>query len=105
MSYSPYRAQHEQVLYEANPETVSTLKNVQDRVQAIGKQNMNKWVRVQTLDGHTYEGIIVQVDPGHIYLSVPVAQRGFFGPGAYVYNNAILPLVLYNLLVITLLYT
>jgi len=104
MTYSQPMHQ-EQVLYQANPHTVQTLKSVRDHVRSIGQHYMNKKVRVQTIDGQTYEGTIVMVDPGHIYLAIPAAPRGFWGPSASFYNNAILPLVLYNLLVITLLYT
>lgn len=69
---------------------------------------MHRGVRVQTMDGNVYEGTIVQVDDRFLYLSVPQAtqNRAFF-PGAFGFNpasNVILPLVLYELLVISLLY-
>ncbi|CAG7617553.1 hypothetical protein PAESOLCIP111_02038 [Paenibacillus solanacearum] len=102
---------HSQVLYQADSQSVHTLKAIRDRIHHICKQHTNQFVRIQTVEGHVYEGVIVSCDEGHVYVRVSQQQghhghRGFWGPGAAAaYNNAILPLVLYNLLVITLLYT
>jgi hypothetical protein len=56
------------------------------------------------MDGHVYEGVIVTCRNGLLYLRVtaPAAQRNLLE--SYYYNTVILPLVLYELLVITLLY-
>ncbi|MBH5318679.1 acetyl-CoA acetyltransferase [Paenibacillus sp. GSMTC-2017] len=63
--------------------------------------HMHKHVRVQTLDGHIYEGMILHVDRSILYLQIMMQDpRSFVNP-----YNVILPLVLYELLVITLLYT
>ncbi|CAG7647607.1 hypothetical protein ACFQI7_20405 [Paenibacillus allorhizosphaerae] len=97
-----------QVLYQADTQAVHTLKAIRDRIHHICKQHTHHFVRLQTVEGHVYEGVIVSCDEGHVYLSVPHphGHRGFWGPVAGAsYYNVILPLVLYNLLVITLLYT
>lgn len=64
---------------------------------------LNRHVRIQTINGQLYEGTVVHIDDGHIYLETAgYAQRQWIHPH---YSPAILPLVLYELLVITLLYT
>ncbi|WP_090108773.1 hypothetical protein [Cohnella sp. OV330] len=100
MSY-PYPAMHEQVLYQADPNVATTLRSIRDRIYHVSSTHVNRQVRVQTLDGNIYEGAIVHVDRGHVYLKVshPSGQRAFFGPS----EAAILTLVLFELLVIVLL--
>lgn len=101
MNY-PYPATREQVLYQADPNAVATLWSIRDRTYQVSNANKDRLVRVHTLDGHTYEGVIVNVDSRHVYLrpSHPAGQRGFFfGPS----EAAILTLVLFELLVIVLL--
>jgi hypothetical protein len=95
----------EQQVYQADPNTVQMIQSMRDHLQHCGRQCLNRMVRIQTIDGHVYEGMIENVDNRHLYLRVRQAndQRQFF-PG-YYYNPAdvILPLVLYELLVISLL--
>lgn len=100
----------QQALYEADPALVQSVKSARERLHHVARHCINRPVRVQTMDGHVHEGVVVNVDDCHLYLSVTVPDhqaRGFFNPlyQAYTYNNVILPLVLYNLLAITLLYT
>ncbi|MFD0870746.1 Uncharacterised protein [Chlamydia abortus] len=97
-----------QTVYQADAERVETIKSIRSKVRMICGQCMQRPVRVEMIDGHVYEGTIVHMDNGHLYLSVPQypsMQRSFWNPyyNAYAYNNVILPLVLYELLVITLL--
>jgi hypothetical protein len=89
------------VLYQSDPTVASTLKTIRDRVYNNTSSHVNRRVRVQTLDGNTYEGVIVHVDNRHVYLraSHPSGQRALFGPS----EAAILTLVLFELLVIVLL--
>lgn len=96
-----YPASQHQVLYQADPNIVNTLKSIRDRVYHISSRHVNSRVRVQTLDGNTFEGVIVHVDSRNVYLRVshPLGQRAFFGPN----EAAILTLVLFELLVIVLL--
>ena len=96
-----------QVVYRADPHTVNAVMSVRHRIRQIGNQCMKRRVVVQTVDGHTYEGEVVHMDDRYLYLSVPrELYRQFFNPfGANYYNNVILPLVLYELLTITLLLT
>lgn len=92
------------ILYQADPHTVHNLKSVRERVQHLCRQHAGKAVRIQTMDGHVYEGVLVSCGNGLLYLKVtaPATQRNFLQ--SYYYNTVILPLVLYELLVITLLY-
>lgn len=69
------------------------------------RQHANQVVRIETVDGQVIIGRIIGVENGLLYLAIQSqgAARPFFGaPG---YNETILTLVLYELLVITLLYT
>lgn len=107
-----------QVIYEADRTHVDTVKTLREKLHGVCKTKlMHRYVRVQTLDGHEYEGVVVFIDGGQIYLSLAEEDDNRFYPGPYPgypypaypytpYNpgNAILPLVLYDLLAITLLY-
>lgn len=107
MSLSPYSSSMpaQPVLYQAEPHVAQTLHNIRDRVSQICKKYRNQSVRVQMLDGSVYEGVLTHCEKGMLYISVtyPPSHHGQ-SRGLY-YSNAILPLVLYELLVITLLYT
>ncbi|GAA3409314.1 acetyl-CoA acetyltransferase [Paenibacillus hodogayensis] len=94
----------QQVVYQAEPTYVQAAKSAKEKLHGIVHHHMNRPVRVQTIDGQVHQGYITHVDDDYLYLRVPTQvsqdQRAF---GAY--NNVILPLVLYQLLVISLLYT
>lgn len=92
---------HHQVLYQADPNIIQTLKSIRNRIHHICSTHVNRLVRIQTLDGHVYEGVIVRCDSGHVYLRVshPGVHRAFYGPS----SETILTLVLFELLVIVLL--
>lgn len=99
--------QHPHTIYQADPAQIQTLHAVRDKIQDAIHRHPNSYVRVQTLEGHTHEGRIVRVEHGILYLSV---QHPHHHPGHRpVYNpypsSVILPLVLYELLVIVLLST
>jgi translation initiation factor IF-1 len=85
-------------IYTANSQWCDQLLKTRQMLSGICNQCMNRTVRVQTLDGHTYEGVVVGSD--NSYLHIMTGDVRFFGPYA---SNAILTLVLYELLVITLL--
>jgi translation initiation factor IF-1 len=85
-------------IYMADTQWSYQLRKTRQMLSGICSQCMNRTVRVQTLDGHTYEGVIVGSD--NSYMHMMTGDVRFFGPYA---SNAILTLVLYELLVITLL--
>ncbi|AIQ19120.1 hypothetical protein H70357_22210 [Paenibacillus sp. FSL H7-0357] len=97
----------QKVLYQADSQSVQNLKNIRSHLQHICKQHGNQIVRIETLDGQVYVGRIVHCDRGLLYFAVPKqgGQRAFFGGPSYSSDEMILTLVLYELLVITLLYT
>ncbi|MDF2923340.1 MAG: hypothetical protein K0R57_2254 [Paenibacillaceae bacterium] len=119
MQNNPYpmaSAPTPQVIYEADQAHVDTVKTVREKLHGICKKKlMHKHVMVRTIDGHQYEGVIVFVDDGNLYLNLAQDEnlnRAYYyrftpyGPVPYAPFNpgaAILPLVLYNLLAITLL--
>ncbi|MDG0811756.1 acetyl-CoA acetyltransferase [Cohnella rhizosphaerae] len=89
-------------IYEADQDWVAGAKQIRQKLSDVCGAHHNRNVRVKTIDGHAYEGTVVGVDGCHLHLAVaPSAMDArFFGPFA---ANAILTLVLYELLVITLL--
>ncbi|KAE8559935.1 MULTISPECIES: hypothetical protein [Paenibacillus] len=103
-----YNTVSPQTLYQARPEFQQELKKVHDHLHYQLSPYMNHTVRVQTMDHQVYEGTIAHMDADHLYLRVP-QQYHSSSLGApipdrsYAYNNVILPLVLFNLLVIVLL--
>lgn len=109
--------QQQQVLYQADRNTVESIRSIRDRLHNVCRRHLNQFVRVQTFDGETIIGRIVQCERGMIHLAVPGfgGQRQLYGypygvpygpyGSPYFYNDVILPLVLYELLAITLLYT
>ncbi|KAF6581615.1 hypothetical protein ACTP13_02810 [Paenibacillus peoriae] len=104
----PYNTVSPQTLYQARPELQAELKNIRDHLHYQLSPYMNHTVRVQTMDHQVYEGTIIHIDADHLYLRVPQQYHSPFSgtttpDRSYAYNNVILPLVLYNLLVITLL--
>ncbi|MFC4104298.1 hypothetical protein [Paenibacillus xanthanilyticus] len=91
----------EQTIYHANPNVNPTLKSIRDHIHHVCRQHVNRYVRVETMDGDVFEGIIVHCDKGILYLKQPGKGMGRSFSQNY-YNDVILPLVLYELLVITL---
>lgn len=89
------------ILYQAEPQHTEMVMQVRDRVMGMCGGHMHKHVRVQTVDGHIYEGMLMHMDHCILYLQCTMHNpRAFMNP-----YNAVLPLVLYELLVITLLNT
>ncbi|WP_206669768.1 hypothetical protein [Paenibacillus luteus] len=89
------------VLYEAEPQHTAMVMEVRDRVMNMCGGHMHKYVCVQMVDGHIYEGRIMHIDHCVLYLQCTMRDSRAF-MNSY---NAVLPLILYELLVITLLST
>ncbi|WP_187768153.1 hypothetical protein, partial [Paenibacillus sp. PL91] len=87
------------VLYEADPKHTAMVMEIRDRVMGKCGGHMHKYVCVQMVDGHVYEGTIMHIDHCVLYLQCTMRDsRAFMNP-----YSAVLPLILYELLVITLL--
>lgn len=105
-----YAAQQELTpIYQCDHHHHQTLRSIRDNLHKICAHHANRWVKVETMDGDVFEGHIVHCDRGIVYLSLSNEGygRGFF-PGPFLgpvnpYNNLVLPLVLFNLLTISLL--
>ncbi|MFD0959822.1 hypothetical protein [Paenibacillus chungangensis] len=96
---SEQRDNEASVIYEANPQHTATVQEIRERLMKMCGGHMHRFVRVQTIDGHVYEGMILHVDQHILYLQCTIQD-----PRSYNSRfNAILPLVLFELLVITLL--
>jgi hypothetical protein len=121
-TYNP--GQQQNVIYQADPAVVQHLHGVREALHNSCKPHLNHPVKVQTLDGQVHEGTIAGVDNKHLYLNVTVTadmSRGYYNPyykpyyphypyphypgyyPGYYPGNALLPLVLYDLLAISLL--
>lgn len=97
------------VLYQADKHLVQNLHDARNRIHHICSQHANKVVKIETLDGQTFVGRIVNCNRGILYLAVRNPQygapRAFWGSPFNNNDELILTLVLYELLVITLLST
>lgn len=112
-----------QVIYQASPTMTQGIKDARQQIHHIAKENKNRPVRVQTIDGMVYEGILSHAEGPFLFIIVSNPQGGHgmhhhqphghsqgygYAPSRglynqYYYNNVILPLVLFELLVIALL--
>ncbi|WP_052098550.1 hypothetical protein [Paenibacillus stellifer] len=116
------------LIYQADPTSLHHVRKVRDHMHGSLKPYINQKVRVQTIDGEVYEGCIAGLDTGHLYLTIaaeatsttttttitPAPVRGFYPypyhpypsyypyPSVYPAGGALLPLVLFNLLAISL---
>ncbi|MBB6731832.1 hypothetical protein [Cohnella zeiphila] len=90
-------------IYECDGQTRETLSGVRDRLHQICLPHTNRAVRVETVDGDVFEGHILHVDRGVLYLRQENAPHRAFFPYPNPYSNFVLPLVLFNLLTISLL--
>lgn len=106
MSYQPMNVQSGRVLYQADGGSVQNIRNIRHQFHQLCRQYSNQYVRIETIDGQVFVGRIVGCDKGMLNLAVRYqpGHRAFFGvPSSN--DELILTLVLYELLVITLLYT
>lgn len=105
-----------QLVFQSDPNAMKIMQDTWEKVHGVCKNYLNHNTRIQTIHGQVYEGMIVHVDRHHVFLKVqtnPNGSRQFNYtpyPSPYYpyppfnpYANTILPLVLYELLVISLL--
>ncbi|TXK74811.1 hypothetical protein [Paenibacillus sp. N3.4] len=110
----PYgHQQGHHVIYQADGSWQPLLKQQRDHIWGTLHPHIGHTIRVTNIDGHTHEGVLAHVDGQHAYLHVN--PHGHYYPGhpqqgqhralfSQAASNQILTLVLYELLVITLLY-
>ncbi|MGN7457313.1 hypothetical protein ACTHPH_21080 [Paenibacillus pasadenensis] len=93
-------------VYHCESDHHETLLGVKQRLQALCAEHAYRLVKVETMDGDVYEGKIVLCDRSIMFLQLSNEglSRAFLPgpPNPYFYNNVILPLVLFDLLAITL---
>ncbi|MFK7694653.1 hypothetical protein [Paenibacillus sp. HJGM_3] len=95
-------------IYKAKAEVHKLIKQCKEEAYHACKQYLNRYVRLERTNGAVHEGYIVHVDADYVYLHLPQQQTRYFNPyypgyGNYFYNSTVLPLVLFDLLAITLL--
>ncbi len=67
MSVTPTQAS---VIYQLHPNAAESMKGVRDQLYESCGKYLNRPIRVKTMDGHVYEGTLVSLDGGHLYLKV-----------------------------------
>ncbi|QMV42390.1 hypothetical protein [Cohnella cholangitidis] len=94
-------------IYQCEPQVRQALQSVGNHLHQLCARHANRLVKVETVHGDVFEGRIVHCDRGILYLSQSNEgyDRAFFPspspPNAF--NDLVLPLVLFNLLTISLL--
>ncbi|MFC5703315.1 hypothetical protein ACFPVX_18670 [Cohnella faecalis] len=102
----PNRAQQELTpIYQCDSHLHHTLRSARDHLHQLCAHHANRLVRAETMDGDVFEGHILHSDRGIVYLSLSNESyaRAFFPPPLNPTANFVLPLVLFNLLTISLL--
>lgn len=112
---------NQQLMYQCENHVADCIKKHKEHVKHVCKQSIHHRVKVVTIEGEEIEGVVMNVDEHYVFLQVE-NQRGFFpggghgwgpgpghgwgpGPGHGGPNpNVILPLALFNLLTISLLW-
>jgi len=99
--------QQPKVIYRADSSAAESLRSMKKKLCDLCDTYAGRMVRVQTMDGGVYDGIIRHREGCVMYLEMSApGYRAFWNPFLPYnpYYNAILPLVLYELLVISLLF-
>ncbi|MCD9021982.1 hypothetical protein [Cohnella silvisoli] len=92
-------------IYQCDPNVHKTLLSVRDHFHRLCAHHANRLVKVETMDGDVFEGYILHCDRGILYLCLSNEgyARAFFPGPPNPYTDFVLPLVLFNLLTISLL--
>ncbi len=108
MPDSPF-AGETQTVYQLETRDAEAISRCKERIHSICTEYLQRPVRVYTVHGHRYEGTIVNVDDHYVYLQLSTEHGRALLPGPYAnpfynpyYGNVILPLVLFDLLAISL---
>ncbi|TVX96914.1 hypothetical protein [Cohnella terricola] len=101
---SPYAAQQLTPIYQCDGDLHRTLQSLKDHLHQVCAHHANRPVRIETIDGDVFEGHIMHCDRGILYLGLSNEgyERAFFPGPVNPYSNFVLPLVLFNLLAISL---
>lgn len=105
LNAAPNTAHHKLTpIYQCDSDVHRTLRSVRDHLHKLCARHANRLVKVETMDGDVFEGYIRHCDRGVVYLTLSNegCSRAFF-PYANPYSGFVLPLVLFNLLAISLL--
>ncbi|MDB4868784.1 MAG: hypothetical protein JWR03_3117 [Cohnella sp.] len=85
-------------IYQADAQWSDQVLAIRRQLAGICEQCINRTVRIQTIDGSTYEGKVIGQEGSLLFLAA--SDQRFLAPYA---SSFILPLVLFDLLAITLL--
>ena len=110
MNANPANMSPAAVIYQADPHVSHALKECREKLHHICRQHLHRQVQVQMDNGQIFTGVIAGFDDYYLYLDVSGSGNMRFPvyfppyPGYSPYGASILPLVLFNLLTISLLY-
>jgi len=92
-------------IYQCDSHLQQTLRSVTNHLHQLCARHANRFVKIETVDGDVFEGYIRHCDRGILYLCLSNEGylRGFFPGPPNPYSDLVLPLVLFNLLTISLL--
>ncbi|WP_239618036.1 hypothetical protein [Cohnella mopanensis] len=92
-------------IYQCDSKVQQTLQSVGDHLHKLCAGHANRLVKVETVHGDVFEGHIVHCDRGILYLCLSNEgyNRAFFPGPPNPVSDFVLPLVLFNLLTISLL--
>ncbi|MGO4537308.1 hypothetical protein [Paenibacillus sp. 2TAB19] len=86
------------IVYKADKAHTATVNDIRDKVMRLCGSHMHKYVCIKMSDGRCYEGVIIHVDPCFVHLQCTMHDpRVFHSP-----FHTVLPLLLFDLLVIAL---
>lgn len=107
----------QQMLFQCDHHMAHSMKKHKENAHAALKKAMKHKVRVETLDDEVFEGVIINVDAKYVYIQIEQeGSRGFYPGYPYprppfapyphnpFYSNVILPLALFDLLAVSLLW-
>ncbi|MFD0713085.1 hypothetical protein [Paenibacillus sp. GCM10027626] len=106
MNFQPTAQPQSKPIYQCDDHLHHTLKSYREQLHQLCAHHVNQRVMVETMDGDVFEGHIVHCERGVLFLQLANDghTRGFFPGYANPYSSTILPLVLFNLLTISLLF-
>jgi hypothetical protein len=109
MNMNPSPAIATQPIYQADQAMLQSIHHGREQMHGVCKHHMHMYVRIHTTTGEMHEGVLVGFDNHFLYLDVSQSPMGMrFYPGPFIqpynpyYSSQIVPLVLFDLLVISL---
>lgn len=69
-----------ETIFKADSETVEILRRTKEKIHQVCRPHLQRPVRVETIHGEVFEGMIVNIDNKHLYLQPSVGAAESMGP-------------------------